>query len=113
MVPGTIMFTLFGYGGQHVYEYLDGRNTEIVRKEVDMKEQGKEHENWMQRMAKKKWSPMSVLTDEEYERMLSEKVLSVEAEIALIDEKIEEFRKMQREAKKVQGVEVVDGGENK
>ena len=36
-----------------------------------------------------KWSPMKVLSDEEYERMLQEKLLRVEAEIAVLDEKIE------------------------
>lgn len=87
------MFTLFGYGGQHAYDFLDRRHTETILKEIRMKEEDKEKENWLQRAAKSKWSPMSVLTDEEYERMLNEKLISVEAEIALIDERIEEFRK--------------------
>lgn len=62
-----------------------------------MKEEGRVKENWLQKLAKKNWSPMSVLTDEDYEKMMNEKILSVEAEIAIIDEKIEQFRKQQKE----------------
>lgn len=40
-------------------------------------------------MAEMKWSPMKVLSDEQYERMLRERLLKVEAEIAILDEKIE------------------------
>lgn len=93
------MFTLFGWGGQHAYNYLDKRNSDVIRKEQEMREQGevKEQLNWLQRVAKSKWSPMSILTDEEYERMMNEKLLAVEAEIALIDEKIEGLRKKQND----------------
>ncbi|KAF2252179.1 hypothetical protein BU26DRAFT_516867 [Trematosphaeria pertusa] len=99
VIPGTIMFTLFGWGGQHAYNYLDKRNSDVIRKEQEMREQGevKEQLNWLQRVAKSKWSPMSILTDEEYERMMNEKLLAVEAEIALIDEKIEGLRKKQND----------------
>lgn len=48
-----------------------------------------EKKNWMERVSDMKWSPMKMLTDEQYERMLKEKLLKVEAEIAVLDEKIE------------------------
>jgi len=51
----------------------------------------------MQRVAKSRWSPMSILTDEEYEKMMGERLLRVEADIALIDDKIEGLRKEQKE----------------
>lgn len=47
----------------------------------------------MQRMAESKWVPLRTLSDEEYRGMLSEKLLSIEAEIALLDDKIEELEK--------------------
>jgi hypothetical protein len=47
----------------------------------------------MQRMADSKWIPLRSLSDQEYRGMLSEKLLSVEAEIALLDEKIQELEK--------------------
>lgn len=47
----------------------------------------------MQRMAESKWIPLRSLSDQEYRDMLSEKLLSIDAEIALLDEKIEELEK--------------------
>lgn len=47
----------------------------------------------MQRMAESKWIPLRSLSDQEYREMLSEKLLSIEAEIALLDDKIEELEK--------------------
>jgi hypothetical protein len=97
VIPGTIMFTLFGFVGQHGYNALDRRNTVEIKRQEVMQEQGKKDPNWMQRMAKSKWVPMSVLSDEEYEKMLEEKLLGVEASIALVDERIEEWKVRQRE----------------
>ena len=44
-------------------------------------------------MADSKWIPLRTLSDQEYRGMLGEKLLSIEAEIALIDDKIEELEK--------------------
>lgn len=100
VIPGTIMFTLFGFVGQHGYNALDRRNTVEVKRQAVLKEEGKQDPNWMQRMAKSKWVPMSVLSDEEYEKMLEEKLLGVEASLALVDERMEEWRVLQREREK-------------
>lgn len=100
MIPGTIMFTLFGFGGQHAYNFLDKRNSAEVARQDVMREEGTVEGNWLQKVAKSKWSPMSVLSDEEYKKMLSEKLLGVEASIALVDEKIETWREKQREREK-------------
>jgi hypothetical protein len=48
---------------------------------------------FMQWMADSKWIPLRSLSDQEYRDMLSEKLLSIEAEIALLDDKIEELEK--------------------
>jgi hypothetical protein len=100
VIPGTIMFTLFGWTGQHAYNFLDKRNSQELREKAQLKARGgdKPKDNFMQRIAKSKWSPMSVLTDEQYEDMLQERLLQVEAEIAIVDEKIEAVRKMAIEA---------------
>jgi hypothetical protein len=89
------MFSLFGWAGQHGYDYLDKRNSQGLREQARLKATGDDepHDNLLSRFAKSKWSPMSVLTDEQYEEMLQEKLLKVEAEIAIIDERIEGFRK--------------------
>jgi hypothetical protein len=100
------MFTLFGWSGQHMYNFLDRKNSDEIRRaeEIKTRKQREEEEaknlNWMQRLAKKKWAPFSVLTDEQYEKMLHERILDVEAQIALIDDRIEEFRKLQRQLEK-------------
>lgn len=44
-----------------------------------------------------KYSPMKILTDKEYNGMLQEKLLNVNAQIALIDESIEALRKQEKE----------------
>jgi len=98
------MFTLFGFGGQHAYNFLDRRNSEEVRRREVLREEGKTDETWLQRVAKSKWSPVKVLSDEEYKRMMQEKLLGVEASIALIDERIEELRKKQMEKEKQRGI---------
>jgi hypothetical protein len=113
VISGTIMFSLFGFGGQHAYEFLDRRNTATVRQERMDKEEGVVKDNWLQRAAKSKWSPMSVITDDDYERMLNEKLLVVEADIALIDDKIAEFKKMQKEAERAKTQVVAKEGEKK
>lgn len=35
-----------------------------------------------------KWSPLKKLTDQEYEKLLEEKILKLDAEIAIIDDNI-------------------------
>ncbi|KAF2706059.1 hypothetical protein K504DRAFT_493870 [Pleomassaria siparia CBS 279.74] len=100
VIPGTIMFTLFGYGGQHAYNFLDKKNSTEIERQEAMRAEGKKDPSWMQRMAKSKWSPMSVLSDEEYKHMLEEKLLGVEASIALVDESLDEWRKKKVEAEK-------------
>lgn len=48
---------------------------------------------FLQRMADSKWIPLKSLSDDDYKAMLNEKVLSIETEMALIDDKIEELQK--------------------
>lgn len=42
------------------------------------------------------WSPLKKLTDEEYLDMMNDKILKVEVDIALIDEKIADLRQKER-----------------
>lgn len=45
-----------------------------------------------------KWSPLKKLSDEEYVDMMDEKILRIDAEIALIEEKITELRQVSAQA---------------
>jgi uncharacterized protein YydD (DUF2326 family) len=93
------MFALFGWAGQHGYNYLDGRNSADIEERADARKQGRvvERDNFMQKIAKSRWSPMSVLTDEQYEDMMRERMLKIDAEIAILDERIEGYRRQARE----------------
>lgn len=95
--PGTFVFGLLGFVGQKGYNFLDKKNTEELEEEARLAAKGEKKKNFMERIAEMKWSPMEVLTDERYEEMLQEKLLKLEAEIAIIDDKIEGFRQKARE----------------
>jgi len=82
------MFTLFGYLGQTLYNTLDARHTREIML-ASTTAGVAEKKNWMERVSDMKWSPMKMLSDEQYERMLNKRLLKVEAEIAILDEKIE------------------------
>ncbi|KAH6642133.1 hypothetical protein C7974DRAFT_430670 [Boeremia exigua] len=96
-IPGTFMFGLWGFLGQQGYDFLDTKNTEEVKEEARLAAKGEKKKNFMDRIAEMKWSPMEALTDERYEEMLQERLLKFEVEIAIIDDKIEGFRKTARE----------------
>lgn len=49
---------------------------------------------FLQRMADSKWIPLKSLSDDDYRRILSEKALTIEAEMALVDDKIAELQKI-------------------
>lgn len=80
------MFAIFGATGQAIYNWADARNSERIEKGV--------HKN---SIFNSKWSPMKVLSDSEYEDMLREKLLRVNAQIALVDENIEALRAQERQ----------------
>jgi hypothetical protein len=82
-IPGAIMFSLFGFLGQTASNYYD---------KTDMPISDEPQLNFWQRLASLKWMPVTVLKDGEYEDMLRERQLKLEAEIALVDERIEALK---------------------
>ncbi|KAL5347629.1 hypothetical protein ACLOAV_007038 [Pseudogymnoascus australis] len=81
VLPGTLIFATFGALGQAAYNYADSREG---RKEGEGEKGG-----WLD----SRWSPVKALSDEEYGKILEERMLKLEAEIALIDESIREVKK--------------------
>jgi len=77
------MFSLFGFVGQTATNYYD---------KTDMPVSDEPQLNFWQRFASLKWMPVTVLKDGEYEDMLRERQLKLEAEIALVDERIEALK---------------------
>ena len=77
------MFTIFGTAGQAFTNKVQGWKGA---------RSGTEGSSWLS----SKWSPLRKMSDEEYEGYMSERMLKVEAEIALIDDKIAELRAEER-----------------
>ncbi|KAL5045441.1 hypothetical protein BDW71DRAFT_183767 [Aspergillus fruticulosus] len=84
LIPGLVVFSLFGYVGQVSYNAID--KWQLERANTPSKP-------FLTRIAESKWIPLKSLSDDEYRSILSEKLLTIEAEIALIDDKIEELQK--------------------
>lgn len=84
LIPGTIVFSLLGYVGQSAYNAIDS---------WQMEQASVPSKSFLQRLADSKWVPLRSLSDDDYRGILNEKVLSIEAEIALLDEKIQELEK--------------------
>ena len=60
-----------------------------------------------QRLAESKWVPLKALSDQQYEEMLSEKLLKLEAEVSIIDEKIAVLKTSQEREPKASENEAV------
>ncbi|KAJ5894653.1 hypothetical protein N7495_006344 [Penicillium taxi] len=84
LVPGLVIFSIVGYCGQSAFNRVDA---------WQMARSQKPTQPLFQRMANSKWIPLRHLSDEDYREILSEKLLSVEVEISLLDEKIEGLEK--------------------
>lgn len=93
IIPGIVMFSLLGLCGQTVFNAVDASRKERAADEVV------ERPSLMKRIANARWSPMRNLSNEQYVSMLKEKLLTVEAEIAVIDDKISELRGAETKSK--------------
>ena len=91
------MFSLFGLIGQAAMDRVVARRSETAS--VGLADSSRSESFW-RRVAESKWAPFKVLSDDEYEVMLREKLLRVNAELAIIDEKIEKLREVPGSLKK-------------
>ncbi|KAI4095980.1 MAG: hypothetical protein L6R37_007010 [Teloschistes peruensis] len=106
------MFSLFGFAGQHIYNALDVRQgSPIALKDARPRDvspmtttrsdqipsastnpnESLDQPIW-RRVLNSQWSPMKVLSDEEYEKMLRQKLLRADAEIAILEDDIAEAK---------------------
>lgn len=107
IIPGTVMFTVFGYVGQTIYDVLDARHSEQVASDAQAAVEGQRNKGkpfWV-KLAGMKWSPVTFLSNEEYANTLKETLLKVDAEIALLDEEVERLQGEERSIKERQGQE--------
>lgn len=95
---GLIAFSLLGGVGQLSYDAIDDWRTERQRRQQQQQATAPD-KPWIERVAESKWVPFKILSDEQYKDMLNEKLLGVEVEIALIDDRIQELRKAEEPEK--------------
>ncbi|KAI7471669.1 hypothetical protein KC351_g12031 [Hortaea werneckii] len=86
VIPATLMWGLSGLVGQATYNAMYAKPAVVV--------EGPKETFW-ERMAKKSWTPIKYVTNEEYAEMLREKMLKIDVEIAVLDDKIAELKKQQ------------------
>lgn len=88
-IPGAFMMTIFGAAGQHLYS----RWATSSLPDATATQKG-----FWKRITEQRWSPVKLLTNEEYLDMLHEKLLKVDVEIAVIDDKINALKQQQKSA---------------
>ena len=91
IIPGMIVFSLFGCLGQMSYNIVSSSH-----RAASLNPDQVPAPSFLQRLASKKWIPMKSLSDEEYGSMLQEKLVKVEAEIALLDEDVARLKAMEK-----------------
>ncbi|KUI65061.1 hypothetical protein VM1G_00642 [Cytospora mali] len=84
ILPGAFVFSLLGAGGQ------------FAANKWSASDASEKKSGWLDA----KWSPFRRIPDEEYENMLEEQLLRLEADIAIVDENLTALR-AQKEAEKV------------
>lgn len=77
-MPFIALWGAIGAGGQAIANHVATSETKVKD----------ENDSWM----RSKWSPLKKLTDAEYVELMNEKILAVEVDIALIDDRIAELR---------------------
>ncbi|KAM0480457.1 hypothetical protein ACHAPX_004288 [Trichoderma viride] len=85
ILPAMVMWGVLGAGGQMAANGLSNRKPKVKD----------ENDSWF----RSKWSPLKKLTDQEYVDMMEEKILRVEADIALIDDRITELKSIDQTTK--------------
>lgn len=77
MLPGAIMLSLMGLSGQATYTGV-----------AALVDSPHERRSILEVLSKSSWWPLKALSDEDYERELTDKIIAIEAEISMIDGKI-------------------------
>ena len=91
VLPGMVMFSLAGFAGQWAYNAFD--SSRMRRESGDVLP----NKPFSERMSGKGWSLMKVMSDAEYKELLKKQQMVVDAEIAVLDDKITALRTKQQE----------------
>jgi len=103
VLAGMVVLGGVGWGGQRVWNVrYGGKVTSEEGAGVAVgarKDEEKASMGVVERMAKSRFNPMRRLSDEEYEGMLREKLIRVEAELQFVDEDIAKLERERSTAK--------------
>lgn len=88
-VAGAVTFGILGYIGQGA-----------LHKSADKPEAERDRRTFWQKLADSRLSPIKSLSNEDYEKMLHDKLELVNAEIAIVDEKLSELSQAQQNTSK-------------
>ena len=77
------MFSIFGASGQLAFNKIDAARSQASQEPA---------KPFMQRVLDSRWMPMRRIPDDEYANRLNEALLRIDAEIAIIDDRIAEIR---------------------
>lgn len=82
-LPGVVVFSLCGYLGQASYNKYE---------QWQLQRERQPDKPLLNRLADSKWTPIRNLSNEQYKDMLQDKLMGVDVEISLIDDKLKELR---------------------
>ncbi|EPQ62740.1 Bgt-4551 [Blumeria graminis f. sp. tritici] len=80
------MFAIFGAVGQALTDKISNRELNSIAPDPESKV------SWLN----SRWSPVKTISNEEYENIMSEKLLQIKAEIALVDDRIKYLKSQNR-----------------
>lgn len=89
-----MLFAALGAGGQALYNRADDQVSESTESTEPA------HKSRMDAFLNSKWSPMRPLSTTEYETMIRERLLRVNADISLIDENLIALRSQEEAMKR-------------
>lgn len=79
------MFSVFGYLGQKIYNSLEDQPNSSIEANTTSSQTIQE---FLASLSDKKYSPIRIMPDAEYEALLRKKMLHVDAALALVEEQI-------------------------
>ena len=89
VIPGVIVFSAFGAIGQVTYNAAQQPRATESSENTEL--------NLLQRIGQSRFVPFTVLSDEEYEATLKEKLVRIEAQVALLDDDIKRLEAQEPE----------------
>jgi hypothetical protein len=87
LIPGVAVFSTLGLLGQGSWNKIE------KWQEANANRPSKP---FLRRMADSKWIPLRSLSDDDYRKLLNEKLLNIETDIAMIDDQIKHLQQPER-----------------